>query len=328
MQIKDIARLAEVAPSTVSRVLNDSGYVSAEIRSRVEKVIADTGYEPNSIAKSLKAKKTNTIGVIIPRIASFSMASVIEAVTRECEAAGYEVFLANTTLRAEKEISFLKAFARRQIDGVVMMSVKITPEHVKLIESLDFPVVAVGQQYPGICCVTHDDRDVAEMVTSQFLAEGRRRVAMLNVSLDDNAVRGERTQGYRDALEKEGIPFLPERVAYGDFTISSGRQCMQQIWERCPEKPDAVFCVSDRMAVGALQYLKSIHIDVPEQCAIVGIGNDEISRFTYPSLSSVEYYFHEMGTKAAKLVLEGIENGKSSGGVTYIGYSLVRRDTF
>ena len=149
MQIKDIARLAEVAPSTVSRVLNGSGYVSAEVRSRVEKVIADTGYVPNSIAKSLKAKKSRTIGVIIPRIASFSMASVIEAVTRECEVAGYEVFLANTTLRVEKELSFLQAFARRQIDGVVMMSVKITPEHVKLIESLDFPVVVVGQQYPG-----------------------------------------------------------------------------------------------------------------------------------------------------------------------------------
>lgn len=328
MQIKDIARLAEVAPSTVSRVLNGSGYVSAEVRARVEKVIADTGYVPNSIAKSLKAKKSRTIGVIIPRIASFSMASVIEAVTRECEAAGYEVFLANTTLRAEKEISFLQAFARRQIDGVVMMSVKITPEHVRLIESLDFPVVVVGQQYPGLCCVTHDDREVAEMATSELLAAGRRRIAMLNVSLNDDSVRGERAQGYRDALEKEGLPFLPERVAYGDFTISSGKRCMQEIWERCPEKPDAVFCVSDRMAVGAAQYLKGLHVRIPEECALVGIGNDEISRFTYPSLSSVEYYYHEMGTKAAKLVLDGIEHGKSPEGVWYIGYSLVRRDSF
>ncbi len=328
MQIKDIARLAEVAPSTVSRVLNGSGYVSAEVRSRVEKVIADTGYVPNSIAKSLKAKKSRTIGVIIPRIASFSMASVIEAVTRECEVAGYEVFLANTTLRVEKELSFLQAFARRQIDGVVMMSVKITPEHVKLIESLDFPVVVVGQQYPGLCCVTHDDREVAEMVTSKLLSAGRQRVAMLNVSLDDNSVRGERAQGYKDALEKEGVPFLSERVAYGDFTISSGKQCMQKIWERCPEKPDAVFCVSDRMAVGAVQYLKGLQVRIPEDCAVVGIGNDEISRFTYPSLSSVEYYYHEMGTKAARLVLEGIERGKSPRGVWYIGYSLVRRESF
>lgn len=328
MQIKDIARLAKVAPSTVSRVLNHSGYVSAEIRARVEKVVAETGYVPNSIAKSLKAKKSRTIGIIIPKIASFSIASVIEAVTRECEEAGYEVLLANTNLRVEKELSFLKTFAHRQIDGVVMMSVNITPEHVKLIHESPFPVVIIGQENPELCCVTHDNREVAQMVIAELIRAGRDRIALMNVFLQDDSVKRDQECGYRDALEKAGIPFMSCRIVHGGYTISSGRQGMQELWESCAEKPNAVFCTSDRMAVGALQFLAGKGVKVPEDCAIVGLGNDEISRFNSPSITSVEYYNRDMGIKAASLVLEGIEKGYCTPGVSYIGYSFIRRESF
>ena len=104
MQIKDIARIAGVAPSTVSRVINNSGYVSAEVRERVERIITETGYVPNSVAKSLKGKKTNVIGFIIPQLSSESMSKIAEGASEECEKNNYDILLANTGLKAEREL--------------------------------------------------------------------------------------------------------------------------------------------------------------------------------------------------------------------------------
>ena len=150
--------MAGVAPSTVSRVINDSGYVSAEVRGRVEEVIRRTGYVPNSIAKSLKAKRSHTIGVIVPRIASEAMARQIQGIAGECEQRRYEMLVANAGMKTENESACLEMLARRQIDGVVIMSSGVTADLRLRIDALEAPVVVTGQQAEG--CLLYTSRCV------------------------------------------------------------------------------------------------------------------------------------------------------------------------
>ncbi len=325
MQIKDIARIAGVAPSTVSRVINNSGYVSTEVRERVERIITETGYVPNSVAKSLKGKKTNVIGFIIPQLSSESMSKIAEGASEECEKNNYDILLANTGLKAERELKYLKTLNQRQIDGIIMMSVKLSAEHKKLIDELRIPVVVIGQKQEGLCCITHDDFRAAYDMTEMLINKGKRNIAMINISLDDDSVRKDRLNGYIKALDRHGIAFTSQLTAFGDFSVSAGHECMKEIWEKSDTKPDAVFCVSDKIAFGAIQFLKKSGINCPDQCAVAGIGNNSISEYSVPSITTAEYYHRELGRKAAEILFRSVEAGSAPQGIHYIDYKIIER---
>ncbi len=325
MQIKDIARLAGVAPSTVSRVLNNSGYVSEEVRQRVEQMIEKTGYQPNIIAKSLKNKKSCTIGVIVPQIASESVACVVEAISVVCEAKGYQIILSNSMLKNENEALCLKSLVRRQIDGVIIMSSGVTSKLSEQIRQLPIPAIVIGQQSEEVFCISHDDVEASCALVDRLIQKGASRVAMLNVQTDDDAIRNKRAQGYLKALEKNGLRFDRSLLAYGDYSIHSGYEMMQQVWLASGQKPDAVFAVIDKIAIGALQYLKDCGILVPQECMVAGIGNNKLSQFAQPPLTSVDYGYNALGTTAANMLLETIESGGRLQGIYYMPYEIVER---
>jgi len=325
MQIKQIAQMAGVAPSTVSRVINRSGYVSAEVRARVEEVVRRTGYVPNNIAKSLKAKRSHTIGIVVPRIASEALARQIESAARVCRKRDYAMLLTSSNEKASNETACLEMLVRRQTDGVIIMSSGVTAPLRAQVAALQIPVVITGQQVDDLCCVVHDEMTILRELTASLLLRGYRDPAFLNVELEDDSVRHRRFAGFSQALRDAHLPLQPGRVAFGGFTVEEGFDAMKELWTAPGPHPDAVIAATDRSAVGAMQYLKSIGVAIPDECAVAGIGNHQLSRVVQPELTTVDYYFEEVGATAANLLLDALEQGGRPQGIHFMRYTILER---
>lgn len=328
MQIKDIARLAGVSPSTVSRVLNNSGYVSEEIRLKVQSVIDETGYRPNQIAKSLKDRSTKTIGIIIPHIASETMAKLVEAAYRCCNERGYKILMENTHLDWGREIESLKSLYHQQVEGILLMSVGLSQEHKQVIDSLKIPVIVTGQKMDGLCCYTHDNRNAVKALVTKMIERGKKRIAILNVDIEeDDSIRVQRELGYRDALSENGMEFDQKLAAYGKFSVASGMEMMEKIWNENEVKPDGVFAVTDKIAIGAMRFLMKQKVDIPLECAVAGVGNNKLSEFIEPALSTIEYHHTELGTSATNLLIDAIEGNEKAEGIHLMKYDIIERSS-
>ena len=327
MKIKDIATLAGVAPSTVSRVINSSGYVSKDVREKVEKIIKETGYIPDNIAKSLKTGKTNTIGVILPQISSETVSKIVEGITSECKKEGYTVILANTALDIKDEINYLKILQTKQVEGLIFMATEITEEHLKVLNELRVPIVITGQYVEGYTCLIHDDFNAAKDLTNLVLDNNHKKIGLISINKEDIAVKYKRLEGFLTAIKERGLKSNIDWIEYGDFTIESGIISMEKIWNMCEEKPTAVIAATDSMAIGAISYLTDIGVRVPEQCSVVGMGNSKMSKYLKPKLTTVEYYHQLAGEKAAQELFYKIDKKKYNNKKEYIPYKIIERDS-
>ncbi|MDY0394356.1 LacI family DNA-binding transcriptional regulator [Virgibacillus halophilus] len=200
--IKEIAKLANASSSTVSRYLNDSGYVSEETRKRIEKVIKSTGYVPSEQAKSLRTKQTKVIGVIVPRLSTDTSSRLVNSINDILAEQGYQIILANTNLNPEKEIANLRLLRSRQVDGIILLATNINPTLIKEIENLTVPLVALGQEIPGISVILNDDYQAAKDMTKLFGEQSHQDIAFIGVSEQDRAVGHLRKKGFFGRYER------------------------------------------------------------------------------------------------------------------------------
>lgn len=324
MTIKEIAKLAEVSTSTVSRVLNNSGYVKQEVRERIEKIIEETGYMPSDVAKGLKDRKTNLIGVIIPRLNSRTTSLVVEGITRFLDKKGYTTLLANTGIRLEKELEFIKVFKQKRVNGILFVATRVSKEHAELLEKLDVPIVFIGQdagEY-GFPSVVHKDYNAAKDMTKYLIKKGHRKIGFIGVEESDVAVGLERKRGYIDAQFENNIEIDQGLIATGNFEVSSVEPSMEKIMQK---KPSAIFAVTDSLAIGAINYLIKNGYQVPEDISVVGMGDSGIAEIYNPSLTTVKYEYLESGEEAAKLLIESFENKVALRKM--MGYKLIERDS-
>ena len=195
LNIIDIAKLAGVSKSTVSRYLNN-GYVGAESREKIKKVIDETGFMPQSYAKSLRTGKTNLIGVIVPKISTETAPRVVQGITEVLSENNYDVLIANTNLSVEKEFEYLNIFKNNQVDGVIFMGTKITPRHKEIMNKLNVPIVVVAQYMDNYPCVYHDDFNAAKYMTEYLIGKGHKNIGFIGVYEEDRSVGLERENGY------------------------------------------------------------------------------------------------------------------------------------
>lgn len=327
MKIKDIAALAGVAPSTVSRVINSSGYVSQDVRAKVEKIIKETGYVPDNIAKSLKTGRTNTIGVILPQISSETVSKIVEGITTECKKEGYTLILANTGLDVKEEINYLKILQTKQVEGLIFMATEITKEHLDVLKELKIPIVITGQYVEGYTCFIHDDFNAAKDLANLVLDNNHEKIGIISVTKEDIAVKYKRLEGFLTAIKERGLKANIDWIEYGDFTIESGIVAMEKIWNMYDEKPTAIVAATDSMAIGAISYLTEIGIKVPEQCTVVGMGNNKMSKYLKPKLTTVEYFHQSAGEKAAQKLFSKIDRKNNKINKEYIPYRIIQRDS-
>lgn len=325
--IKEIAALANVSRTTVSRVLNDSGYVKEEVRKRVLKVIEETGYIPSQHAKSLRTKKTKVIGVILPTIRTETSGRLVSGIDEELSKNDYQILLANTNLDRRKEIEYINLLKVRQVDGIILAATNVNPSLVEAIKKLEIPFVAIGQEIEGVSNVLYDDYHAAKDITSLLIKEGHQRIGFIGVDESDRAVGYLRKKGYLDEMEAHHLSLEKQWIQTGIFNIESGRTAMETMYQKAVNKPTAIFAVTDRLAIGAMQYLISQGIKIPEDVAIAGIGAAEISQYVHPNLTTIDYQNEHAGREAAQLIMEQILHSKKEFKKIILDYRLLKRDS-
>ena len=318
MNISEIAKMAGVSNAAVSRYLNN-GYLSEEKRTAIRRVIEETGYRPSVQARTLRTGQTKTVGVILPRIDSYSTSSVMTGIDAVLEREGFRLLLANTHNDPAKELEYLEIFGHQHVDGVVLIATVFTPAHIAAIRARKVPLVIVGQHLPNTPCVYHDDYHAFYDMTKLVLEKGCRRPGYIGALAQDRAVGQERSRAFCDAVREAG---LPEHTIIADFSIPSGRQKAQEILER--DGPlDALVCATDSIAAGALQYLHSRGLRVPEEILLTGHGASEVSGVTTPTITTIRYFYQESGAEAAKLLLELMEKPDLPPKEIKLGYAIV-----
>lgn len=305
--IKEIAKRAKVSRTTVSRVLNNSGYVSEESRARVMKVIEETGYVPSQHAQSLRTKKTKVIGVILPKVSTSTSGEIVMGIDEVFRERGYQILLTNTNLEPEKEIEYLKLLVSRRVDGIILVATNLNQKLIKEIDELTIPFVTVGQDFPNTSCVVYDDYNASKTLMNLFIEKGRNEIAYIGVQESDRAVGVERKRGYLDALKENGILIDETLIGMGHFNTESGYHAMKQIIEKRPSLPNGVFAATDRMAIGAMTYLKELKIRIPEDISVAGIGASEMAKYVSPPLTTIQYEHKHTGREVASLLLTQIE---------------------
>ena len=299
MNITAFAQYAGVSKAAVSRYFN-GGYLSAEKRAQIAAAVEATGYRPSMQAQMLRTRRTRQIGVIMPRLSSESCARMVEGISRVLDDQNYQLLLINTANDNTREVRALDTLRHDTVDGIILIATMFTPEHHAVLQSLHVPVVIVGQQYPGFSCVFHDDFGAAQAATAHMLQKGRRKPGYLGVTLLDKAVGLARREGFDSALRDAGLVPQPQRMSIAKFNMESGYHQAEQLFGRAPGL-DCLFCATDSIALGALQYCRSHSLRVPEDIMIAAVGDNRIGRVAYVPLTSAHLHYRTAGDKAARL---------------------------
>lgn len=306
MTINEIAEMAGVSRATVSRYLNQ-GYVSEEKKEAIRRVIEETGYQPSAVAQTLRSKVTKFIGVIIPRIDSDSISRMVAGIGDVLSEQGYQLLLANTNNNEKEELKFLNLFKENHVDGIILLGTIFTPDHRRALKSLAVPAVILGQQLAGYPCVYFDDFGAACEMACTMIPKGT-SFGFLAANLKDNAVGKDRRNGFLKALESQGLSGSEDQILEARFSMESGYEQARVLFDRYPGI-DSLLCATDRIAVGAMKYLKDAGKRIPEDVQLAGIGDSRLAQVTSPALSTVHLHYKTAGREAARLLIERIQEG-------------------
>jgi LacI family transcriptional regulator len=311
LTIRQIARLAGVSRSSVSRVLNNHPNVSAEMREQVERVIVETGYQPDPIARSLSSRRTNLIGLVIPlTIGSLFedpfFPRLMQGISQGCNNHGYilTLFLLHSL---EEETKLLARISHRQLlDGVIITATRGADPLIPQLIANGVPFVMHGRhEDPRLSFVDVDNVTGAYTAVTHLVRQGRRRIGLITGPPGSLAAE-DRKQGYLNALRERRVPVDESLMAHGDFTTTSSYEAMQRLLEH---HPDAVFVASDSMAVGVLQALREAGRRVPDEIAVVGFDDMPQAATADPPLTTVRQPIQRAGALAVEILIDILENG-------------------
>jgi len=308
--IKDVAELAGVHPSTVSRVINNDSRISEKTKEKVILIINKLGYTPNAIARGLKTKRTYTLGMLIPDITNPFFAEIARGAEDAANTNGFNIILCNTDDKLKKERIYLEILKGKRVDGLILGTAHIKDKSILELEKKKFPYILVCRGIKELekNCVIVDDVGGGTIATEHLIKLGHRRIAHIAGPLK---VRGSinRLEGYKLALKKHQIEYKEELVEEGDFRINGGYQAMKKFL-KLVEPPTAIFAANDLLALGAMQAIQKKKYHVPKDFSIIGFDDIRLASFVYPPLTTIRQPMLEMGELAVKMLIKIIEEGE------------------
>lgn len=330
LTLEDVAKLAGVHRSTVSRVINDSPNVSPEVRKRVQKVIQSTGYQPNAAARSLASQRSHMIGLLLPRsVASFFtdpfFPHLTQGIAFGCNNNDLSLSLFLAGNREDEEKILPRISRRGFLDGILIQAGRPDELIIDRLTKSNLPVVIIGRPFvvDGLSFIDIDNVSAAMKATQHLLNLGRKRIATITGN-HDSTVTEDRLEGYRKGLRAAGCEPGNEWIVEGDFTEVSGYLGMKTL---LPLKPDAVFCQSDIMAAGAMRTIQEAGLRVPEDIALVGFDDIPIARQLKVPLTTIKQPITRLGVKAVELLIDLIENGTKPARRIILDTELIIRDS-
>jgi LacI family transcriptional regulator len=291
--IHDLARRLNLSPATISRVLNNHPHVHKETRSKVMAMVEKVGYRRNAMASGLRSNKTNTIGLIVPRISMFFHAEVITTIQNELHAHGYHLIIcqSNDSLEVEKELT--RTLYASRVAAVIVSCTLFTTDfsHFDVLTENNIPVIFYDRvpmkPYPA-CIIKGDDFQGGYLATKHLLEEGCRRIAYISGPLTCG-VYVDRFAGFDRAMRAYGLPVSNSRVFYHELTAENAKKALKQLFSKKPY-PDAIFAANDLSALEALHFAHEMGISVPQDLKIVGYSNDPRSAIVSPSMTTIEQF--------------------------------------
>ncbi|MCU4176142.1 LacI family DNA-binding transcriptional regulator [Carboxylicivirga sp. N1Y90] len=309
--INDIAKELNIAASTVSRALNNSTKISEATKQKVRKVAEELGYEINLVASSLSKNKTNLIGVVIPNINSQFFAHALSGIQEEAKAAGYNVIISQTNESYEQEVEVMKVMNSARVDGLIVsltMETKST-DHFNALVRKSVPIVMfdrVNFSVPGPKIVV-DNYEASFKATQHLIGNGCKRIAHLAGNLSCKVFE-DRAEGFKEALNKNILPLLPQFLLACDLNEKDTREAMK-LWMSLDERPDGIVVASASSGLMIASIARSYGVTIPGDLAIISLGNERCNELMIPSISAVDMPGSEMGKAAAINLIETIKTG-------------------
>ena len=306
MSIQKIARQAGVSVATVSRVLNNSPSVKAKNRERVLQAIKESNYQPNLLARQLRTARSSMILVMVSNIANPFCAEVVKGIEETAEKNGYRILLCDSGSDIERSKSALRLLSGKMVDGIITMDAfSKLPELTLTIGDAPWVQCAEYADAGEVSCVGISDVGAAEHVVEYLIAQGHQHIALINHDLSYKYARL-REQGYKLVLQQQRLTY--QLIEYAsELSAHAGKAAMNALLAKSP-RPDAVFAVSDTLAVGAMRAIEQAGLRVPEDIAVIGFDGSELSEMVSPQLSTVQQPSREIGARAVELLIKKIDN--------------------
>lgn len=326
--MKDIARLAGVSLSTVSHVVNNSRFVSEEITLKVKKVIEELNYRPSLVARSLKVKETNTIGMIVTTSNNPFFSEVVRHVERYCERHDYHLILVNTDGNSQNLQQHLERLLLKQVDGLLLMCAEPQNFDLSAITHLTLPMVVIDWWQQSLNAdIIHENSELGGYLATKALFDaGYRDIAIITGELSKPLAQN-RLAGYKRVLSENNLPIRPEWVIESHFHYDGGVEAMTKLLA-LENRPRAVFAMSDSIAIGAYQVIQRAGLRIPQDIAIIGYDNIELSQYLYPPLSTIHQPKARLAKAAVEKLILRIHQPQTEVETIKLSPELIVRDSF
>jgi len=305
--LHDVARLAGVSIATVSATINQSAYVSPELQERVRKAIAEIAYHPDGIARSLKKRSTQTLGLIISDITNPFFTALVRGIEDAANARGHALILCNTDEDVEKERAYLRLLRSRRVDGLIMAPAGCVKDYQQFSVEANTPLVFIDRKISSVPAdaVVVDNVGGARQVVDYLLRLGHRHIGAIT-GLPHISTTHERIEGYRQALEAAGLPPDPALMLGGNSRLKGGYQAGLALLS-FPKRPTAIFATNNLMAIGLMRAVAERELRCPEDVSVACFDDFEWASVFQPRLTTVAQPTYEMGVKAAEVLFARLD---------------------
>ena len=327
VSIKDIARLAGVSHSTVSRALRNSPLIPDDTTQRIKQIAKERGYTASAVARSLVTRKTQAIGVVVTSIADPFNGDVVDGIEQVANSHGYSVILAMSQADRDRELAVVRSFGERRVDGILVASSRVGAMYLPLLSELRVPIVLINNQGSTAQVNTVSTNNVAGAAeaTRHLTGLGHRTIAYVG---DRYGFQSDidRRAGYRQALLEADLPVDPALEFWGDGKLEGGISVAREIFES-PLKPTAAFCYNDMTALGLLAEAARHGIKVPEQLSVAGFDDVLFARLSRPALTTIRQPRFDLGARAMHMLLSKMGGLLTEKAVVVEGELMIREST-
>ena len=326
--INDVAFQAGVSKATVSRVINNYTGVSLELEQRVKKAIAELNYRPNKLAQALKARKTNSIGLIVPSVENPVFAQLTRVVENTAQKYGFSTILCNSEGKADREAECMRLLLEKQVDGIIFDAIGVYNDAFKEALNYNVPIVLIGQQIENfpVANVNVDNRLGGYLATTHLIKSGCRRIVFMLAEHEALSAVNQRFRGYKDALKENGMEPVDQLMPTSRLSFESGAQVTAELLDK-GIRFDAIFAANDLLALGCLDMLVGRGIAVPEDVSVIGYDNIAFGGMVRPRLSTVSNAVNTISVESVKCVLRHIYSDKQTKDEICFKPQLVLRQT-
>ncbi|WP_100371989.1 LacI family DNA-binding transcriptional regulator [Bacillus sp. FJAT-45037] len=325
--IKEVAKLAGLSRTTVSRVMNNHPYVSDEKREQVLDAMTQLGYVPNSSARRLRKNRTETIAVLISRVVNPFFSKLVDEMERIAAEHGYQVILCNTRQDKDKERNYLELLRTKQVDGVILASIENEWDVIEPYTEYG-PIICCNEYREGIAVpsIRLDQIKAGALATNHLIELGHSRVVYIGGS-QDSPLSEDRRRGYEQALTSAGINIVKDYIIHDVYGIEDGQLICERLLDLKP-RPTAVFAGSDEVAVGLMNALLERGLRIPEDFAVVGFDNQPIAEIISPKLTTIEQPINQLSHMAMTRMLHALQTTqKLSPSIEFLSHQLIIRQS-